>query len=237
MKRHPEPAVCSSRGDVPFLTLPSMNTTDAETIERLARDVRRLKACCLGLAVALAVPLLSGFAHGNHSQELTTERLNIVAPDGTLRLAIANEQRFPSPIIDGKPLKRAINPAGLVFFNDKGDEVGGLVLSEPGGGRLSALSFDYPNYDAIGLLTRVAGDGKDATAGLVINSRAPAEMSAASAARFVEQRIAVQNHNESAEVVLSDPQGRARLRLSVDQRGTPRMEMLDDAGKVTYHAP
>ena len=51
------------------------------------------------------------------------------------------------------------------------------------------------------------------------------------------QRFAVQNHNESAEVVLSDPAGRARLRLSVDPQGTPRMEMLDDAGKVTYHAP
>ncbi len=168
---------------------------------------------------------------------LTTERLNIVAPDGTLRLAIANEQRFPPPIINGKPLKRAVNPVGLLFFNDRGDEVGGLALSEPGGGRLSALSFDYPNFDAVGLLARVASDGKDATAGLVINSRAPAEMSAASAAGFVQQRAAVQNHNESAEVVLSDPAGRARLRLSVDPQGTPRMEMLDDAGKVTYRAP
>jgi len=134
-------------------------------------------------------------------------------------------------------IKRAVNPAGLLFFNDRGDEVGDLATSEPDGGRLSALSFDYPNFDAVGLITRVAGDGKDATAGLVVNSRAPAEMSAASAARVVQQRIAVQNHNESAEVVLSDPAGRARLRLSVDPQGTPRMEMLDDAGEVTYHAP
>ena len=214
-----------------------MHTTDSEMVERLVRDVRRLKACCLGLGAVLGVVLLSGAASAGHSQELTTERLNIVAPDGTLRLVIANEQRFPPPIIDGKPLKRAINPAGLLFFNDRGDEVGGLALSEPGGGRLSALSFDYPNFDAVGLLTRVASDGKDATAGLVINSRAPAEMSAASAARFAQQRIAVQNHNESAEVVLSDPAGRARLRLSVDPQGTPRMEMLDEAGKVTYRAP
>jgi hypothetical protein len=47
----------------------------------------------------------------------------------------------------------------------------------------------------------------------------------------------VQNHNESAEVVLSDPAGRARLRLSVDPQGNPRLEMLDEGGKVTYHAP
>ena len=214
-----------------------MHTTDSEMVEHLARDVRRLKAYCVGMGAMLGVVLLSAAASVGHSQELTTERLNIVAPDGTLRLVIANEQRFPPPIINGKPLKRAVNPAGLVFFNDRGDEVGGLAVSEPGGGRLSALSFDYPNFDAVGLLARVASDGKDATAGLVINSRAPAEMSAASAARFVQQRIAVQNHNESAEVVLSDPAGRARLRLSVDPQGTPRMEMLDDAGKVTYRAP
>ena len=206
-------------------------------VDRLARDVRRLKACCVGLGVALGVVLLSAAASSDRHQELTTERLNIVAPDGTLRLVIANEQRFPPPVIDGKTLKRAVNPAGLVFFNDKGDEVGGLALSEPGGGRLSALAFDYPNFDAVGLLTRISGDGKDATAGLVINSRPPAAMPAASAARFAQQRIAVQNHNESAEVVLSDPSGRARLRLSVDAQGKPRMEMLDEAGKVTYQAP
>jgi hypothetical protein len=214
-----------------------MHTTDSDIIERLSRDVRRLKVCCAGLGIGLGAIFLCGLASGNHSQELTTERLNIVAPNGTLRLVMANEQRFPPPIIDGRPLKRAINPAGLVFFNDKGDEVGGLALSEPGGGRLSALSFDYPNFDAIGLLARVAPDGKDATAGVVINSRAPAQMSAASAARVVHQRIALQNHNESAEVVLSDPEGRPRLRLSVDPHGTPRMEMLDDSGKVTYHEP
>lgn len=214
-----------------------MRDTDSVMVERLARDVRRLKACCACLGAALGVVLLSGAASDGRSKELTTERLNIVASDGTLRLVIANEQRFPPPVLDGRPLKRAVNPAGLVFFNAHGDEVGGLALSEPGGGRLSALAFDYPNFDAVALITRVAGDGKDAAAGLVVNSRAPAEMSAASAARFAQQRIAVQNHNESAEVVLSDPAGRARLRLSVDPQGTPRMEMLDDAGKVTYHAP
>jgi len=206
-------------------------------VERLARDVRQLKACCVGLGALLGVVLLSGATSGGHARELTTERLNIVAPDGTLRLVIANAQRFPSPVIDGKTLKRAINPAGLVFFNDKGDEIGGLALSEAGGGRLSALTFDYPKVDAVGLLTRISSDGKDATAGLVVNSLPPAEMSAASATQFVQRRIAVQNHNESAEVVLSDPEGRARLRLSVDPHGTPSMEMLDDAGKVTYHAP
>ena len=214
-----------------------MQSAESEMVARLARDVRRLKACCVVLGAALGVVLLSAASSAGHSSELTTERLNIVAPDGTLRLVIANEQRFPPPVVDGKTLKRAINPAGLVFFNDKGDEVGGLALSEPGGGRLSALAFDYPNVDAVGLLTRVAADGKDATAGLVINSRPPAQMPAASAVRFSQQRVAVQNRNESAEVVLSDPAGRARLRLSVDPQGTPRLEMLDEAGKVTYHAP
>jgi hypothetical protein len=216
-----------------------MTATDTETIARLARDVRRLKACCAVLGAALGVLVLSAASaplEGRHA-ELTTERLNIVAPDGTLRLAIANEERFPQPVIGGKPARRAVNPAGLVFFDDKGDEVGGLALSEPGGGRLSALAFDYAKSDAVALLTHVAADGSDSTAGLVVNSRPPDAMSAASAARFAQRRIAVQNHNESAEVVLSDPAGRARLRLSVDPQGAPRMEMLDEAGKVIYHAP
>ena len=48
------------------------------------------------------------------------------------------------------------------------------------------------------------------------------------------QRIAVENHNETAQVVLSDPEGRPRVRLRVDPSGEPVFEMLDEQGKATY---
>ena len=39
--------------------------------------------------------------------------------------------------------------------------------------------------------------------------------------------------SKSALVSLSDPRGRPRLRLSVDSLGTPRVQFLDDSGRVT----
>ena len=48
------------------------------------------------------------------------------------------------------------------------------------------------------------------------------------------RRVAFENHNGTAEVVLSDPQGRPRLQLRVEPSGEPLFEMLDEQGKVTY---
>ena len=45
------------------------------------------------------------------------------------------------------------------------------------------------------------------------------------------------NTSRAATLVLSDPNGRPRLRLSVDSTGTPSMEFLDDAGRVTSRFP
>jgi hypothetical protein len=58
-------------------------------------------------------------------------RINVVEPDGTIRLAISNKAHFPDPVIDGKsyPLRGGATPAGLIFFNDSGDEDGGLIWS------------------------------------------------------------------------------------------------------------
>ena len=43
--------------------------------------------------------------------------------------------------------------------------------------------------------------------------------------------------DESAEIVLSDPKGQARMTLSVDVKGGPRLQFLDETGKVIYSLP
>jgi hypothetical protein len=43
--------------------------------------------------------------------------------------------------------------------------------------------------------------------------------------------------DRSAAVVLADAQGRPRLTLTVDATGNPRIEFLDDAGKVVARIP
>ncbi|HEX7124137.1 MAG TPA: hypothetical protein VF178_17295, partial [Gemmatimonadaceae bacterium] len=43
--------------------------------------------------------------------------------------------------------------------------------------------------------------------------------------------------SRAAVLILSDPQGRPRLRLRVDSTGTPAVEFLDESGQVTDRLP
>lgn len=45
------------------------------------------------------------------------------------------------------------------------------------------------------------------------------------------------NTSRAATLVLSDPTGRPRIRLAVDSLGTPTLDFLDEAGRVTSHFP
>ena len=55
--------------------------------------------------------------------------------------------------------------------------------------------------------------------------------------RAAHTRIAIQNQNEDAQILLADTQGRDRIRLMVDRKGEARIEVLDAQGKVTFRAP
>lgn len=49
--------------------------------------------------------------------------------------------------------------------------------------------------------------------------------------------FAISNNSGAASVVLNDPQGRPRIRLSVDDAATARIEVLDEDGKPVFAAP
>lgn len=209
-----------------------MNASDP--LHQLARQVRWLKFYCLFTTVLLAAALFTAAAKSSSSDELSVGRLNIVDEDGKVRLVLANADRFPAPIVGGKVVERAVKPAGLVFFNAKGDEVGGLALTDVGSGRLSALAFDYANADAVGVITSINPTGKDAVAGLVINSRPDESLDIAQASKASNRRIELVNRNELAELVMNDSQGRPRVRLAVDREDHPSLEMLEESGKAVY---
>src|SRR5258706_11164251 len=121
----------------------------------LERQVRILQLYTGALTVALAALLLSGFQNRKQKfQELDVERLNIVEADGKLRMTISNKERVPEPIVNGKTFtgaRKGAKSAGIIFFNDKGDECGGLAFSGSGEGEDinagAALLFDQFNQD------------------------------------------------------------------------------------------
>src|SRR5580658_4752984 len=80
--------------------------------------------------------------------EITVHRLNVVEPDGKLRMVISNHARLPGIIVRGKEQPFPRPQAGILFYNDEGSENGGLVF---GGGKNAkgevedsggSLSFD-----------------------------------------------------------------------------------------------
>ncbi len=86
-------------------------------------------------------------------EEIDVERINILEKDGKLRMTISNNQRSPGPVIGGVYMKRREGKrgAGMIFFNDKGDECGGMTWGiREEAGKIEAeagLMFDQYNQD------------------------------------------------------------------------------------------
>jgi hypothetical protein len=92
-------------------------------------------AATVGLGIENGVSIL----HPVHAErtprnatfdEITVQRINIVEPDGTTRLVIADKGRFPGSFFKGKEGPRAdrTGEAGMLFMNDEGTENGGLIF-------------------------------------------------------------------------------------------------------------
>ncbi|MEM1338453.1 MAG: hypothetical protein AAGF96_11910 [Bacteroidota bacterium] len=98
-----------------------------------------------------AIAIVIYWANQPQPKELNVERVNIVNADGTTVMAIANKERIAAPKMDNieypvEMIERQLL-AGIVFFNEHGDEMGGLVFNSsefPDGKKygLGHLSFD-----------------------------------------------------------------------------------------------
>jgi hypothetical protein len=203
------------------------------------------------LALAAVAPAAAKF------DTIDVQRINVREPDGTLRLAISNHALIPGLIYGGKEYLHPNRPeAGMIFYNDQGDENGGLVFDGglKDGKPTNGGSFTFDRYHQDQTLQLISiEDGRDRHVGLAINDRpdAPMDVAAGLKARtmvpgpdrdallakagFSNARRAWLGRSADGTValVLSDPQGRPRLTLGVGKDGAPSVELRDAAGKVT----
>ena len=97
------------------------------------RDLRFLKRMRYGSTTLIVLMAITAFVRQPQKQkfgEIDVERINIVEPDGKLRLVISNRPRSIGPIYKGKPFGYAGGTRpGIIFFNDEGTENGGLTLT------------------------------------------------------------------------------------------------------------
>ena len=126
----------------------------------VARQLRFLRAYTMVSTTLLLVLGLAAFTRAGQPgkqrfTEIDVERINVVEPDGKLRMVISNRPRSIGPIYKGKPFGYAGgNRPGIIFFNDEGTENGGLTFNgrrNPDGKFQSSLgmSFDQYNQDQV----------------------------------------------------------------------------------------
>jgi hypothetical protein len=140
---------------------------------------RRFLAIYSGcLTLVFVVTVLAGFSrtwqNGSFDQ-ITVRRLNVVEPDGTVRLVISDKAEFPGLYIHRKEIARPDrnDSAGMLFVNDEGTEDGGLIFggSKDDGKEASSyshLSFDQYDQDQTLVLGASLQEGKRAS-GVTIN--------------------------------------------------------------------
>lgn len=137
-------------------------------MEHLQRDLRLLKGYAVVsslLFVGVGVTAFTQVPQNARFAEITVERVNVVEPDGTLRLVISNRPRSPGPIARGQPFGYAAGGRpGLIFYNDEGTENGGLTFTgRADSGRYGAtghFSFDQYDQDQVVYLQYLDNNGE-----------------------------------------------------------------------------
>jgi hypothetical protein len=183
----------------------------------------------------LTLIFLGSAVYGNEKRadtadEITVQRINIVEPDGTPRLIITNHAKLPGVLVHGKekPLDRP--QAGLIFLNDEGSEVGGLIF----GGRKDkdgkvldsggSLSFDRYEANQVVQLLGV-DDAEDRLAGLAVSD--------SPSGNDVRRRIWLGRGGDgAASLALLDGAGHKRIVMKVAASGESRISVLDATGKT-----
>jgi hypothetical protein len=121
------------------------------------------------LTVGVTAALLSGFTTdgGNaHFDTITVQRINVVEPDGKLRMVLTNNNRIPGIIIDGHEYadygnRKPTTAAGILFYDAQATESGGLTFGglQDAEGRISRFGhFSFDRYNQDQMLTISAAD-------------------------------------------------------------------------------
>jgi hypothetical protein len=148
------------------------------TDQRRISELKVLRLYAVAATALLGVFTLGAFRQSQHPKfdAIDVQRINVVEPDGKLRLVISNKAKSPGPIAYGKPFgyPGGTRP-GLIFFNDEETEDGGLIFGgKTENGKYSAmghLSFDQYNQDQVLYLQYIDENGTRRT-GITVADRA-----------------------------------------------------------------
>lgn len=200
-----------------------------------------------------------------HFEQITVQRINIIEPDGTTRMVISNNAKFPGSYFMGKEHPRTDRDAtGMIFNDEEGTENGGLIFGgkkdEDGSAHSwGHLSFDQYQRDQT-MVFESTHDGSESNDYYAVNDDdrpyplgpefqaewqrvkamppGPERTAAGKAWRekypggLVNRVYLGRGRDRTVTLSLKDRQGRARLVASVAPDGTPKIDFLNEQGKV-----
>ncbi len=184
-----------------------------------------------GVSTVFGVLMLTGAKPAQPAKldVLTAQRINIVEPNGTLRMVISNHAKLPGIIVKGKESPMDRPQAGMIFYNDEGSETGGLIFggrkNEKGEVVDSGGSLTFDKYED-NQIVQFAGvhDSTDKFAGMAVSDQ--------------NRRVWVGRSEEgNASVVLMDAKGKKRLALQVTPEGAGTISFFDAKGGLTQQFP
>jgi len=218
------------------------------------------------LTVVFAVVVLGGTAMVRNQTFgiITARRINIVEPDGTVRLTISNRADFPGAWNRKKEYPRPdrTEAAGMLFMSEEGTEQGGFIWGAsqlPDGTIENHAHLSFDQYEENQVFAVDAGqDGKNRFSRITMADqgdfpieqkrkandeieRLPANEQDAAWEKFFAshrhdvQRVALGRAPDgSVGLELRDQNGRVRIALTVRSTGEPLMQFLNEDGKVIH---
>lgn len=193
---------------------------------------------------------------------ISARRINIVEPDGTVRLTISNRSDFPGAWNRGKEYPRPDRreAAGMLFMSEEGTEQGGLIWGAgqlPDGSIQNHVHLSFDQYEENQVFAIDAGqEGKDKfsritmvdqgtyaieekrKANEAIEKLPSNEQDAAWEKFFATHRSDVKrielgrSPDGSVGLEMRDSNGKVRMLLSVRPNGEPILQFLSENGRV-----
>jgi hypothetical protein len=193
---------------------------------------------------------------------ITARRINIVEPDGTVRLTISNRADFPGGWLHKKEYPRPDRQeaAGMLFMSEEGSEQGGFIWGAsqlPDGTIENHGHFSLDQYEENQIFALDAGqEGKEKFSRVTIADqgdysveekrkaeeridRLPADKQDDAWKEFfdthrhdVRRLVLGREPDGSVGLNLRDYNGNVRILLAVQADGKPVLQFLDDKGKV-----
>ena len=204
--------------------------------------------------VVLAISAFSLTRQRTTFGTIDVQRINVVEPNGTLRMVISNKARFPGVIVRGKQYPFDRHTAGILFYNDEGTENGGLIF----GGRKHAdgtvssyghLSFDRYEQDQAFSLDAIQNRTGQVTR-LAFIDRPKwritdlLKLPVSQWRQFLkthprgEPRLTMERaHDGAVFLAVKDRQGHTRILIKVGSHGNPVIQLLGASGRVIAQLP